>query len=100
MPMENKTMMIFSTLIAKKGMEDALRNALFELVPQGRADKGCICYDMHEEVGKPGNFFFYEAWDSKENWDIHMEQAHVKKFNSLCPSLTETTTMNICKKSI
>lgn len=97
--MEDTSFMIFSTLIAKPGKEDVLRNALFELVPQGRADKGCICYDMHEEIGKPGSFFFYEAWDSKANWDLHMEQAHVKKFGAIAAEVCSSTTMNLCKKS-
>jgi len=93
-------MYIFSMLVAKQGKEDELRNALLELVPHGRADVGCICYDMHEEVGKPGTFFFYEAWDSRSNWDIHMEQAHVKKFSALAQEITSATTMNICDKSV
>lgn len=93
--------MIFSVLIAKEGKENDLRKALFELVPQVRkADKGCMHYDMHEEIGKPGHIFFYEVWDSRENWDVHMQKEYVKKFNALCPTLTTSTSMNICKKSI
>lgn len=41
-------------------------------------EKGCIGYDLHESVTKPGTYVFVERWESRENLTAHMNAEHFK----------------------
>jgi len=41
-------------------------------------EKGCIGYDLHESVTKPGTFVFVERWENRDALTAHMNAEHFK----------------------
>lgn len=50
---------------------------LNKLVPITRAEAGCLRYDLHQDNENPAHFMFYETWESRELWQIHMNAPHL-----------------------
>lgn len=68
---------IVATIEALPGHETAVEKALKEVVAPTLAESGCLQYDLHQDLEKPGRFLFYENWATREEWDAHMESAHL-----------------------
>lgn len=66
-----------------------------------RYDKGCIHYDLYQDVENPQLLTFIEEWESKEALDQHMEADH---FKELVPQLgalaADTKDVRIYQKAI
>lgn len=71
--MSNKTVTVIASMTAKEGMENETRTMLAALLPSSRKDDGCINYHLHEEIDKPGHFWFIEQWASMENLEAHLK---------------------------
>jgi quinol monooxygenase YgiN len=56
---------------AKPGKEEDLQEILLALVPQTRQEAGCINYDLHRSLKKPGMFLFYENWVDRAALEKH-----------------------------
>ncbi len=41
-------------------------------------EAGCIGYDLHESVTKPGTFVFVERWENRDALNAHMNAEHIK----------------------
>lgn len=65
---------------ASAGQEEPLRAALLNLVGAVRAEPGCILYDLHEATDTPGQFLFYEIWESEHAVEIHNNTDVMKAF--------------------
>ena len=80
---------------ARSGKEASLREALVELLVPTRREEGCLNYDLHESLEKPGKFLFYENWSSPETHQQHIGSAHIaellKRIDELCPHAPEIT---------
>ena len=75
---------------AKEGHEETVKNACIGLLEPTRKEKGCINYTLHMDPNDNGRFMFYENWESKELWDIHLNQPHIKAFgDNIGPLLAE-----------
>ncbi len=68
---------IVATIKALPGHEDEVENALLKVIPPTLAEPGCLQYDLHRDLQKPGLFLFYENWATKKEWEAHMESAHL-----------------------
>jgi len=77
--MKDKALTVIAQVRAKPGKEDQARQELLTLVATSRNDKGCINYDLHQAVDKPGVFLFHENWTSKAELDAHLQQPHVQR---------------------
>ena len=64
---------VIAKLKAKSGYEEQLYELLRGLVEPTRAEEGCINYDMHRSVEEPGTFMFYENWEGRRRWEVHVE---------------------------
>ncbi|QEY24199.1 putative quinol monooxygenase [Neisseria animalis] len=51
-----------------------------ELVRASRAEEGNISYDLHQEIGNPNRFVFFENWASQVAVDSHNASAHFQNF--------------------
>ena len=71
MSAQNKTIELVATLVAKPGQEQALQDLIINLVPQVKAEEGCIEYVAHTTSEQPGTFFIYEIWASQAALDAH-----------------------------
>lgn len=59
---------------------DLVRSELEKLIPITRAEEGCIQYDLHQDNADPASFLFYENWESRELWQSHMGNKHLKDY--------------------
>ena len=71
---------ILAQITAAEGKEDLVRAELEKLVAPTRAEQGCLQYDLHVDTGNPGFFMFYENWESRDLWQVHMNAPHLKAY--------------------
>ena len=77
--MNNKVLTVIAQVRSKSGKEGQVRQELLSLIEPGRKDKGCINYDLHQSIDKPGVFLFHENWTGKADLDAHLQQPHVQR---------------------
>jgi quinol monooxygenase YgiN len=78
-----------ATVKALGGQEAAVRAALLELVGPSRAEKGCLCYNLHESKETPGLFIFYEQWADQAAFDAHTQTPHFLGLQAKIPGRTD-----------
>lgn len=71
---------IVARITAKTEKIDLVKAELLKLIDITRAEKGCINYDLHQDNENPAHFLFYENWDSRELWQDHMGNQHLKDY--------------------
>ncbi len=74
-------------LRAKPGQEAQLRRELQRLVAPTREEAGCVTYDLHESMGEPGCFLFYEVWKSPADLEAHFQTPHMLSIAKVLPEL-------------
>lgn len=80
---------ITGNVIAKSGHEDFVRSELEKLIPITREEAGCIQYDLHQDNENPCYFMFYENWESRELWQAHMQNDHLKAYIAATDGMVE-----------
>jgi quinol monooxygenase YgiN len=80
---------IVASIRARAGKEDALKKELLAMVPPTRAESGCIRYDLHQDTRDPAEFLFYEIWESRAVWLVHMETPHLQAFRGKAGDLVD-----------
>ncbi|SMD13585.1 Quinol monooxygenase YgiN [Desulfocicer vacuolatum DSM 3385] len=73
---------------------DLVKTELIRLIDTTRAEAGCINYDLHQDNENPAHFLFYENWASRELWQAHMENQHLKDFMAATEGAVEEFTVN------
>jgi quinol monooxygenase YgiN len=68
---------VFAVLTAQPGKEAELREILTALVPPTRAEPGNTCYMIHEDMNKPGSFWFFEIYKDQAAVDAHMKSPYL-----------------------
>ena len=76
----NKHLTIVADIKAKSDQVDLVKAELLKLIATTRAEKGCINYDLHQDNENPAHFLFYENWESRELWQAHMGNQHLKDY--------------------
>ena len=71
---------VIARAVAKPGKEFETRGALLALVAPTLKEKGCINYDLHQDLDDPRIFFFHENWESRALLDEHMQRPHIQAF--------------------
>lgn len=66
-------------LQVKKGQEKAMLDAARPAVAATLKEKGCLAYELHQDLEDPTRFVFYERWKSAEALKEHLGAAHTKK---------------------
>ncbi len=74
------TLTIVANIHANPDQIDLVKAELEKLVPITRAEKGCIQYDLHRDNENPAHFMFYENWESREQWQTHMNTPHLAAY--------------------
>ena len=60
-----------------------------KLLPVTRAEEGCLQYDLHVDNNNPSHFMFYEVWESRELWQVHMNAPHLKDYIAATDGMLE-----------
>ncbi len=88
------------TFQVKKGEEGALIEAAKPCIAATRKEKGCITYEMSQDIGDKTKFIFYERWKSPADLAAHLNAEHTKKLVGKLPDLLDgSPTFGIYKGS-
>lgn len=71
---------IIANITAKADKIDLVKNELEKLIDVTRAEEGCVNYDLHQDNENPAHFMFYENWQTRELWEKHMGNQHLKDY--------------------
>ncbi len=85
---------IVANIKAKPDSIDLVKTALEKLIDITRAEKGCLQYDLHQDNDNPAYFLFYENWESRELWQVHMNSKHLQDYLAATEGAVEELTLN------
>lgn len=71
---------IVANIKAEADKVDLLKAELLKLIEPTRAENGCLQYDLHQDNETPAHFMFFEIWESRDAWQVHMNAQHLKDF--------------------
>ncbi len=71
---------IVAHITAKADKIELVRAELEKLIDITRSEEGCLQYDLHRDNRNPAHFMFYENWESRESWQTHMSNQHLKDY--------------------
>ena len=71
---------IVAHITARSDKIDLVKAELEKLVDITRSEEGCLQYDLHQDNENPAHFMFYENWESRELWQAHMNNQHLKDY--------------------
>lgn len=84
---------IVADIKAVSSQDLLVKEELEKLVAITRAESGCIQYDLHQDNADPSHFIFYEIWESRELWQIHMNSPHIAAYAQATEGAVETFTL-------
>ncbi len=85
---------IVANIKAKSDKINLVKTELEKLIPITLDEEGCINYDLHQDNGNPAQFLFYENWESRELWQRHMSNQHLKDYLSATEGAIEEFSIN------
>ncbi|MFA8342884.1 MAG: putative quinol monooxygenase [Rhodothermaceae bacterium] len=78
--MSNQKLTIVANILAKEEKRELVKSELLKLIDTTRAEEGCINYDLHQDNENPNLFLFFENWATRELWQKHMQNDHLKEY--------------------
>ncbi len=85
---------IVANIKANENKIDLVKAELLKLIDITRAEEGCINYDLHQDNENPAHFLFYENWESRDFWQAHMDNQHLKDFLAATEGAVAELTIN------
>jgi quinol monooxygenase YgiN len=64
---------------ALPGKEEDLKKILIDLKNASQVEEGCMFFKLLKNEATPSLFTFIEEWDSRENFDSHLNADHLAK---------------------
>ena len=61
-----------------------------------RGEQGCIQYDLHQDNEDPAHFMFYENWESRKLWQVHMQAPHLEAWMKATDGAVAEFSLNAC----
>ena len=61
------------------------------LIPQSLQETACISYGFYEDQVTPGDFLFFEEWESREAIAQHFDTSYFQDFSAKFPEMIEGT---------
>ena len=86
---------IVANIKANTDRIDLVKTDLLKLIDITRAEEGCINYNLHQDNENPAHFLFYENWKSRELWQAHMGNQHLKDYMTATEGAVEEFTLNV-----
>ncbi len=80
-------------IFAKEDQVELVKAELEKLIEITLAEEGCIQYDLHRNNDNPVHFMFYENWESRELWQKHMNNQHLKDYMEATDGAVEEFTL-------
>ena len=85
---------IIANIIAKEDKIELVKSELLKLIDVTRAEQGCINYNLHQDNEDPKHFLFYENWESRELWQTHMDNQHLKDYLAATKGAVDSFKLN------
>ncbi|MCF6777811.1 antibiotic biosynthesis monooxygenase [Thiotrichales bacterium 19X7-9] len=85
---------IVANIKAKPNKVEFVKSELEKLINTTRSEDGCIQYNLHQDNDDSTHFMFYETWESRELWQKHMNNDHLKEYVSATEGAIENFTLN------
>jgi quinol monooxygenase YgiN len=87
-------LIIVANIIAKANKVELVKAELFKLIEPTRKEAGCVNYELHQDNANPSHFMFYETWQSRELWQAHMGNQHLKDYMAATDGAVDVFTLN------
>ena len=71
---------IIARIEANKDKIALVKSELLKLIDPTRKEPGCLQYDLHQDNDHSEIFIFYENWETRELWQAHMNNDHLKAY--------------------
>ncbi|GAB5387452.1 MAG: putative quinol monooxygenase [Alphaproteobacteria bacterium] len=85
---------IVANIHAQPDQIELVKSELLKLVPVTRKEDGCINYDLHQDNDDPAHFMFHENWESREQWQTHMQAPHLAAYMQATEGAVAKFTLN------
>ena len=85
---------IVAHITAKPDQIDLVKGELEKLVPITRSEQGCVQYDLHQDNENPAHFMFYENWENRDLWQLHMNAPHLAAYMAATDGAVEDFTLH------
>ena len=85
---------IVANIIANPDKVDLVKTELVKLIDVTRAEEGCINYNLHQDNENPAHFMFHENWASRELWQAHMGNQHLRNYMAATEGAVAQFTVN------
>lgn len=89
---------VVAKIVAARGFEAQVEQALIELIPPSRRDPGCLQYDLHRSTEAPHAFMFVERWESKSLLDEHLATPHLADYQRKVEGMIEAWELNLMER--
>jgi len=70
---------IVAKSIVKNGMKENFKQVARELITETWKEKGCISFNIYEDMNNENNIIFIEDWKDENSIELHHESDHVKR---------------------
>ena len=82
---------VVARLVAQRGKEDQVLEALHGLIKQTRDEPGCLRYELNQSIDDPRTFTFIEKFESDAAFEVHKNAPYITCFfREVAPRLLET----------
>lgn len=88
---------VSKSVVREDKLEDYKKQTV-RLIEETRKEKGCIAYDLCQDINNPNILTFLERWESKEALDAHMKTTHFMEIVPKLKDLRESSELNIYKE--
>ncbi len=84
------SLIIIAKIVAKAESIEQVKVQLLKLIAPTLKEEGCIQYKLNQDLTNQQVFIFYEEWQSRELWQVHMENANLAACNKAIENLIES----------
>ncbi|SIO14935.1 Quinol monooxygenase YgiN [Bradyrhizobium erythrophlei] len=78
MAASNQNLVVTAFWEANPGEEGAIADLLKDFLPQAQQEPGVKQFQIHQNISKPREFFFYEVFAGEAAFADHQQTAHFK----------------------
>ncbi len=85
---------IVAQITVKADKIEFVKAELEKLIDVTRLEDGCLQYDLHQDNENPALFLFFENWESRDLWQVHMGTQHLKDYMEATEGSVEEFILN------
>lgn len=86
------------SMTIKEEYEDVFLDAFRKMADETRKEKGCIYYDLHQDLRNPLKYVLLEYWATQEDLDAHGQTEHMKVYREASAETRESSSASFVKQ--